>query len=377
MTKAHRIKLNPTPEQAAYFMRASGVARLSWNWALNEYKRRKDAGEKIDWNEIKKAFRAKIDTDFPYVREVTKCAAEEGIGDLRKAINLYFTVKKNNPASEVRFPGYRKRSRKIGGFGIANDKFSVNDHTARLPKLGDVNLTESLRLEGRIVSGRVKERAGQWFLTVVVECETKGEANLCGSVGVDFGLKALATPSVGEVVETQAYFRKSEKRLKGLQRGLSRKKDGSRNRAKTAGKIARLHQRIADQRADLLHKFTSHLCTTFAVVCIEDLNLVGLSQTRLAKSFHDAGIGEAVRQLEYKSDWFGGIVQKVGRLFASSKLCSGCGVKNDDLKLSDREWDCLNCGAHHDRDFNAAVNIELEGLRLLAGSVVRRQRLWT
>lgn len=105
------------------------------------------------------------------------------------------------------------------------------------------------------------------------------------------------------------------------------------------------------------------------VVCIEDLNLVGLCQTRLAKSFHDAGIGEAVRQLEYKSGWFGGIVQKVGRFFASSKLCSHCGVKNDYLKLSDREWDCLNCGAHLDRGFNAAVNIELEGLRLLAGSV--------
>lgn len=369
MVKAHQIKLNPTPEQVAYFMRAAGVARFAWNWALGEYQRRKEAGEKIDWNDLKKAFRAKIDAEFPFVRQVTKCAAEEAIGDLRKAITVYFTTKKNHPKSGLKFPGHRKRSKKIGGFGISNDKFSVNDHTARLPKLGGVNMTERLRFEGKILSGRVKERAGEWFLTIVVECKSQPVASPCGSVGIDFGLKSFAVLSTGEVVETQAYFRKSEQRLKGLQRGLARKKKGSNNRRKWKLKITRAHERVSNQRSDFLHKFTTGVVAAFATVCIEDLNLVGLCQARLAKSFYDAGIGEAVRQLEYKTGWTGGVLQKVGRFFASSKLCSDCGAKHDLLKLSDREWDCLSCGTHHDRDFNAALNIELEGCRLRAGSV--------
>lgn len=369
MTKAHKIKLNPTPQQVAYFMRAAGVARFAWNWALAEYHRRKQAGEKIDWNEIKKAFRAKIDAEFPFVREVTKCAAEEAINDLRKAINVYFATKKANPNSQAKFPGWRKRSRKIGGFGIANDKFSVNDQTARIPKLGGVNMTEALRFEGKMLSGRVKECAGNWYLTVPVECESQPVASPSGSVGIDFGLKSFAVLSTGEVVETQAYFRKSEKRLKGLGRGLARKQKGSNNRRKWKLKIARAYERVANQRNDFLHKFTTGVVAAFAVICIEDLNLAGLCKTRLAKSFHDAGIGEAVRQLEYKTSWAGTALRKVDRFFASSKLCSCCGAKNDLLKLSDREWDCLNCCANHDRDFNAAMNIELEGVRLLAGSV--------
>lgn len=125
---------------------------------------------------------------------------------------------------------------------------------------------------------------------------------------------------------------------------------------------------MSHQRRDFLHKLTARLVNTFTVICIEDLNLAGLCQTRLAKSFHDAGLGQAVRQLEYKTSWAGTVLQKVDRFFASSRLCSGCGAKNDLLKLADCAWDCLNCGAHHDRDFNAALNVELEGIRLLAGN---------
>lgn len=365
---AHKIKLNPTPEQANYFYRASGVARFAWNWALNRYHELKASGQKVDWNEIKKEFRAKIDAEFSFVREVTKCAAEEAIRDLRQAINTYYKVKQANPKSKVQFPGRRKRSKKVGGFGLANDKFWTKDHDVYIPKLGLVNMTEALRFEGKVISGRVKERAGQWFLTVVVECESQPVASLCGSVGIDFGLKSFATLSTGEVYETQANLRRSERQLKGLQRGLARKKKGSNNRKKWKLKIARVHERISNRRNDFLHKFTTAVCSAFAVVCIEDLNLSGLCQTRLAKSFYDAGIGKGVGQLEYKTSWFGGILQKVGRFFASSKLCNVCGEKNDQLTLSEREWTC-SCGVHHDRDFNAALNIELEGLRLLAGSV--------
>src|SRR5438067_934964 len=138
MHKAHRIRLNPTPEQEAAFMRAAGVARFAWNWALTEYQRLKAAGQTVDWNEIKKTFRTLIDAEFPFVREVTKCAAEEAIADLRRAINTYYQAMPKN--KRLRFPRLRKRRKRIGGFGIANDKFSLDGHQVRLPKVGTVNM---------------------------------------------------------------------------------------------------------------------------------------------------------------------------------------------------------------------------------------------
>src|SRR5262249_17341176 len=145
---------------------------FAWNWALEEYKRCKAAGQEIDWNEIKKEFRAKIKAEFPFVHEVTKCAAEVAISDLRHAINAYYKTKEANPKSKVKFPGPRKRNKKVGGFGLNNDKFSVSGHTVHVPKLGEVNMAEALRFDGRILNGRIKERAGRWYLTVAVEIES-------------------------------------------------------------------------------------------------------------------------------------------------------------------------------------------------------------
>lgn len=365
-TKAHKIRLNPTPEQAQYFLRAAGVARFAWNWALAEYKRLKADRQKADWNQMKKDFRVRSHAEFSFVREVTKCAAEEGIADLRRSISTYYKTKPQN--RKCKFPGFRKRSRRIGSFGLANDKFSLDGHTVRIPKLGMVNMAEPVRFAGKILSGRVTERAGHWYLTVTVEAENEQRQGSKDSVGIDFGLKAFAMLSNGEVVKTQGYFRKAEQRLRGLQRGLSRKKRGLQNYRKWKQKIARAHERIRCQRQDFLHKFTSDVVSRFGVICIEDLNLKGLHQTRLAKSFADAGIGEAVRQLGYKAEWWGRWVQRVDRFFPSSRLCSVCGWTHETLTLSERQWTCGGCGSVHDRDENAAKNINLEGGRLLAGS---------
>jgi putative transposase len=366
MWKAHRIRLNPTPEQAQAFLRGAGVARF--NWALTEYKRLKEAGDPVDWNEIKKRFRALIDAEFPFVREVTKCAAEEAIADLRRSLNTYYQAKAKNPQGKRRFPGLRKRSRRIGGFGVANDRFGLDGHTAKLPKIGAVDMAEPLRFLGRIVSGRVAERAGHWYLTVVVEVAPEPTDPPRASVGIDFGLSRFATLSTGEVAETQSRFRTSQAKLKRLQRGLSRKRPGSRNRKKWQRRVARHHERVANQRRDFLHQFTTGLVQRFGTICVENLNLKGLCRTRLAKSFHDAGIGEAVRQLEYKQVERGGVLVKVGRFFPSSKRCHVCACVSADLTLSDRTWVCPDCGTRHDRDYNAAVNTHLEGVALLAGS---------
>jgi putative transposase len=370
MIKAHKVKLNPTPEQVIYFMKAAGIARFAWNWALTEYKRRKAAGEEVDWNDLKKQFRAKIDTEFPFVREVTKCAAEQAINDLRQAIKTYYKAKESHPKSKIKFPGFRKRSRKIGGFGLNNDKFSTVEHTVRVPKLGDVNMTETVRFNGQVMSGRIKEQAGKWYLIVTVKVEPMVQPVVSAhrSIGIDFGLSTFATLSNGEKSETQAPYRQAQGKLKKLQRALARKKKGSKNRAKQKLKVARAHERVANLRNDFLHKFTRKVVNGFSIICVETLSLKGLVQTRLAKSFHDAGIGKAMDLLEYKSKEQGGIVQKVGRFFPSSKRCHVCGCINHDLELSDRDWTCPQCGTMHDRDGNASVNLEMEGVSLLVGS---------
>jgi putative transposase len=365
--KAHRIRLNPTPEQERAFLRAAGVARFAWNWALAEYRRLKHEGQKADWNRIKKDFRARIDAEFPFVHEVTKCAPEEAIGDLRRAIGTYYKARPKNP--KLCFPGVRKRRKRIGGFGIGNDKFRIDGHTVWLSRIGAVNLAEPPRFAGKIISGRVTERGGHWYLTVVVEVEAEPcSSPPQASVGIDFGLSRFATLSDGQVVETQARLRRSEARLKRLQRALCRKRKGSNNRRKWKRRVARFHERVASQQAEFLHKLTSAIAAAFGIVCVEDLNLRGLCRTRLAKSFHDAAIGEAVRQLEYKQGWRRGVLVKVDRFFPSSKRCHVCLRVNDGLKLADRQWRCPGCGTIHDRELNAAVNIELEGLTLLAGS---------
>jgi len=369
MIKTHKIRLNPTAQEEAYFYRASGVARFAWNWALEEYKRREAAGQEVDWNEIKIEFRARIDTEFPFVREVTKCAAEAAIADLRQAINTYYKTKETNPKSKVKFPGLRKRSKRIGGFGLNNDKFSITGHTVRVPKLSEVNMAETLRFDGQIMNGRIKERAGKWYLTITVEVEpvARSVASLQRSVGIDFGLSRFATLSNGDRSETQAHYRQAEGKLKRLQRGLARKEKGSNNRKKWKVRIARAHDRVSNLRNDFLHKFTSKVSKAFSIVCVEDLRLQGWIALA-AKSTHDAGIGQAINQIEYKMRETGGIVQKVGRFFASSKRCHLCGYIKKDLRLSDREWKCPDCGTEHDRDENGAINIEIEGVRLLVGS---------
>jgi len=374
MIRAHKIRLNPTSEQEAYFYRASGVARFAWNWALDEYKRRKAAGQKISWNEIKIEFRSRIKTEFPFVGEVTKCAAEAAIADLRQAINTYYMTKGANPKSKVKFPGQRKRGKKIGGFGLNNDKFSASGHRVYVPKLGDVNMAETLRFIGHIRNGRIKEQAGRWYLIITVREETQNLESLAQpvasqlrSVGIDFGLSTFATLSNGEKSETQAHYRQAEGKLKRLQRGLIRKKKGSNNRKKWKLKIGRAHARVSNLRNDFLHKFTSEVTSSFSIVCVEDLCLkgwIGLA----GKATHDAGVGLAINQLEYKTEEVGGKLQKVGRFFASSKRCHECGYIKEDLELREREWKCPNCGAEHDRDENSSVNIEMEGVSLLAGS---------
>ena len=386
--KTHRIKLNPTAEQENYFLRACGTARFAYNWGLARWNEMFAAGEKPSANKIKKQFNKIKRQEFPWVYEVTKCAAEAAFADLGTAFSNYFKRKKEGtiptPKSGRRarkdgkplgHPRFKSKKRSKKSFYLSNDQFKVDGHWVHVPKLGWVNMAEKLRFNGKIMSARITSKAGRWYISIVVEVPIKTDASRNNrhcmqkhkSVGIDLGINKLATLSTGEVFENQKVLRQQLSKLKRLNRQLSRQQKGSKRWQKTKRKLQRLHERIANQRADYIHKMTTWIAQNYGFIATEDLNVAGMVRNRrLALSLSDASFGEIVRQLEYKSSWLGGEVQKVDMFFPSSKKCSGCGRINSQLTLSDRVFDCPNpdCSLVLDRDLNAAINILAEGLRL-------------
>ena len=373
MLRAHKIRLNPTPEQEVYFRKAAGTARFAYNWGLAEIKRALDAGtqpEKV--LELKVRFNVLKREQFPWVYEVTKCAVEGAFGNLDAALKNFFASKRGaRKGKPMGFPKWKSRRKGLGSFYLANDKFSVEDHWLIVPKLGRVNMSEPLRFAGKILGATISERAGCWWLSVQVDVPQVVPIHQGHAVGVDVGVKELAVDSDGQRYENQAPLRKALRTVKRLQRSVSRRKQGSKNRRKAVGKLARAHYRVACLRADAHHKATTQIARKAALIGIEDLNVAGmLKNHRLARAMSDASLGEFHRQLRYKAEWYGGTVQVIDRFFPSSKIHHRCGGVKADLQLSDRVWACPRCGILVDRDLNAALNIRDEALGLRASPVV-------
>jgi putative transposase len=209
---------------------------------------------------------------------------------------------------------------------------------------------------------------GHWYVVLSTEFEIPDVGPPPAPVypvGVDLGLKDLFVLSDGERVPAPRFARRAERRLRRVQKDLSRKKPGSRRREKAKRRVAGVHRKVSNQRNDLLHKLTTHLTREYDLICVEDLNTKGLAKTKLSRSVLDAAFGEFVRQVEYKATWSFKRSVRVGHFFPSTKLCSDCGMVNVNLTLSERTWLC-ECGTQHDRDLNAARNILAEGMRVLA-----------
>ncbi|HEV2667108.1 MAG TPA: RNA-guided endonuclease TnpB family protein [Blastocatellia bacterium] len=211
-----------------------------------------------------------------------------------------------------------------------------------------------------------RDTSERYFVSIMVETGVKPLKKTKAEVGIDVGVKTLATTSDGEKIENLRPLVKCEKRLKKLQRRLSRKVEGGANRQKTRFKVAKLHAKISGARRDTLQKFTTKIIRENQAIFVEGLNVVGMIKNHnLAKHIVDAAFGEIFRELEYKANWYGRTYLPLDRFFPSSKLCSSCGRLLDELPLSTREWDCPACGVHHDRDVNAAINIKRAGQYLL------------
>jgi putative transposase len=370
MILSHRIRLVPTCEQESALRRACGVARFAYNWALAQWQRQYAAGEKPSEIALRKMLNAIKGEQFPWMREVTKNAPQQAIKNLGRAYAHFFDDlakyrRGELPWKRVRVPKFKKKGHH-DGFRADNgpdknhpDAVQTAGMRVKLPIIGWVKMREEVRFAGRILSVTISRQADAWYASFSIEIEYEPEVRTDASVvGVDLGITALATMSDG-TPKTHAPkpLRRYLNKLKRLARGYSRTQRGSKTRAKAKTKLARLHRRIGDIRADVLHKLTTKL-TRYRTVVIEDLNVAGMLANRhLSRAIADVGFFEFRRQLGYKAAMAASTVVVADRWFASSKLCSSCGQKNESLTLAQRTWTCASCGASHDRDVNAACNL--------------------
>lgn len=365
MIIAHKIALDPNDRQATYFAKAAGVARFAYNWALAEWKRQYKARLEDpslpapSEAALRKLLNSVKAEQFPWMAEVTKNAPQQAIKNLGAAFNRFFT-------GQAKYPRFKKKG-KYDSFRAdpGPDKnhphaVDVSGKRVKLPVIGWVRMRESLRFRGKVLSAVVSRIADKWFVSLTVEVPDiipDRESQAVG--GVDLGVKALATLSDGSVFEGPKALRSNLARLKRLSRSLSRKVKGSANRHKAKAKLGRLHARIANIRQDGLHKLTTELVRRFSVIGIEDLNVRGMmANGKLSRAIADMGFHEFRRQLDYKAPAAGSRIVVADRWFPSTKTCFDCNHVVDVLPLSVREWTCPACGMVHDRDLNAARNLE-------------------
>jgi putative transposase len=365
MQRAHKIRLNPSVEQTQWFLQACGVARFCFNWGLAEWKRQYEAGEKPSAYKLKKQFNAIRREQFPWSYEVSKNAVDSGFLSLDAAFKNFFRRCKNGDAKKG-YPNFKSKRRSRKSFRMDGSRVRLDGYWLKLEKLGEpINMAEVLMFDGEIKSVTIFEDAGHWYAAVNVEVEPSEHEYPQESVGIDLGIKTLAVLSDGREFENQKLLRSELRKLKRLNRELSRRQEGSGRWNRTKQKLARLHRCIANRRLDYQHKITTEIASTYQVIGIEDLNVAGMLRNHcLALSIADAGFGEIRRQLRYKAEWYGGTLVEVDRIFPSSRLCRFCGWINSDLTLADRIWTC-DCGAVLDRDQNAALNIEQQTLTIL------------
>jgi putative transposase len=375
--RAYKTELTLNNRQVTACRRHAGAARWAYNWGLvRKQEAYKATGKAPSAIGLHRELNALKKTAVPWMYEVSKCAPQEALRNLDTAFAHFFRRVKRKQEGKLRgkvgYPTRKTRKRGLGSFRLTGSIIVFPD-AVQLPCLGRLRLKERgyLPTDAKILSATVSEYAGHWYVSLLVEQEQVVPENTGPVVGVDLGVKALATLLDRTVIPNPRHLKRRLNKVKRLHRAMSRKAKGSKNRRKAAHRLGQLYRKISNQRQNTLHQLTTSLAKTKSVIVMEDLHVSGMLKNHyLAQAISDVGFGEFRRQLMYKAAWYGSQVILADRWYASSKTCSRCGWVDEELKLGDRVFRCRNplvpCGLAVDRDLNAALN--LANLAQFAGS---------
>jgi putative transposase len=368
--RAYKTELDLNDQQVTACRKHAGAARWAYNWGLarkqDAYKAIGKSPSALDRHRDRhRALNALKRTEVPWMDEVSQWAPQEALRTLDAAFAHFFRrchrKKVGKFRGELGYPQHKTRKQGLGSFRLTGSSVVCSD-ALHLPRLGRLRLKERgyLPTSGvNVLAATVSEPAGHWYVSGLVEQERAVPENTGPGVGVDLGLKRLATLSDGATQENPQHLKQQLRKLKRLHRAVTHTRKGSRNRKKAARRLGVQYRRVAHQRANTLQHLTSRLAKTKAVVVIEDLNVSGLLKNQhLAQAIGEVGLAEFRRQLTYKAAWYGCRIIVADRWFASSKTCSGCGGVDESLTLADRTFHCQACGLIIDRDLNAAKNLE-------------------
>jgi putative transposase len=363
MFKSYKTELDLNNKQRTLLLQYAGTARFVFNWALADRIERHKQELKTNKFEQKKRFNVLKKEKYAWICDIAYTVMEREFENCDQAFQNFFRRCKKGE-KRVGYPKFKSKKNGIGSFTLRGS-IIVETNRIKLPKIGWIRLKEDKYLptnEVKIISANISERAGHWLISVLVDTQKEiVPLKLTDKViGVDLGIKELATCSNGKVFPNPKALNKSEKKLAHLQREVSRRVKGSNNRNKSKKKVARLHYRISNIRRYALNEVSNYLTVKAKpkIIVLENLNVNGMLQNRkLSKAISDASFSELRQQVEYKAKWYGEKVVIADRFYPSSKTCSECGSVKPLLKLSERTFVCEQCGAVMDRDFNASLNL--------------------